>query len=176
LAQPPIKHSAHPLARAGAASPYGEAVLVAAVSLFGDEIESTAVATAWMTVTALTTSLLAETHKEQVRRRCYLLDALSVTHVRRWGGRLTARTGARDLRCCYAPVPCGPASTGGNGFVLPDRYSRPSRALLAMDTRRTRSHCFPRVDPSTPRRVAHDQRWETRCFGYGGVEKHIGQL
>ena len=103
LAQPPIKHSAHPLARAGAASPYGEAVLVAAVSLFGDETVSTAVATAWMTVTTLTTSLLAETHKEQVRRRRYLLDALSVTHVRRWGGRLTARTGARDLRCCMLP-------------------------------------------------------------------------
>ena len=118
LAQPSIKHSAHPLAQAGAASPYGEAVLVTAVSLFGDVTESTAVATAWLTVTALEASLLAETHKEPIRRQSNLLVTLGVAHVRRWGGRLTARTDARDLRCCYAPVPCGPASAGGNGCVL----------------------------------------------------------
>ena len=112
------------MVRSGAASPYGEAVLVAAVSLFGDKTVSTAVATAWPTVTALEASLLAEIHNEQVRRRSNLLGALGVAHVRRWGGRPTARTGARDLRCCYAPVPCGPASTGGSGCVLiaiPDR-------------------------------------------------------
>jgi hypothetical protein len=118
LAQPSITNSAHPLAQTGAASPYGEAVLVAGVSLFGDETESTAVATAWLTVTALEASLLAEKHKEQVRRQSNLLDTLGVAHVRRWGGRLTARTDARDLEPSSWP-PDAPACIVSRESTLP---------------------------------------------------------